>query len=267
MNIRSQWRSSLCEQRFVIGYVEPRQHDDNNRVSAMRREVYGPLIILALIFAVFGNAEAQGHSPLTVQNNRILSSPAAPNVPDNSASGVQIAMISVNAPRSFSLSSLSCAPASACTGMFAVSGGSVATARPLMSADDGAYTVTAQADRLTTGCLPGSICPAGESWTNILDEEMSKGYLSNIWVSYCVIRGLTEPCNFDTGFGCTYINNNFASSFSNGILNINDTVEKLGRRRRLSVLRTVGRRAATARFSLEREYRPISEVGFGQLMI
>jgi hypothetical protein len=52
-----------------------------------------------------------------------------------------------------------------------------------------AYTATPSADLSVTvvpsaphsACLVGSICPPGVAWTNVFDEEMSKGYLSSLF--------------------------------------------------------------------------------------
>jgi hypothetical protein len=51
-----------------------------------------------------------------------------------------------------------------------------------------AYAATPSADLSVnvvpaahTGCLAGSFCPPGLTMTNVLDEEMSKGYLSSQW--------------------------------------------------------------------------------------
>jgi hypothetical protein len=53
------------------------------------------------------------------------------------------------------------------------------------------------------GCLSDSICPAGATWTNVIDEQMSKGYLSSLFsptgrcgsAGTCVLNGNTWEDN------------------------------------------------------------------------
>jgi hypothetical protein len=73
-----------------------------------------------------------------------------------------------------------------------------------------AYAATPSADLSVnvvpaahSGCLSGSTCPAGVTWTPVLDEEMSKGFLSSAW-SAVAGDGLGCNCYSDGVHGWSF---------------------------------------------------------------